>query len=83
MKTIEILVYDIETDGLPDMDDDDIVGRVAFIWNGAIVSGWPLYERVEGEYYEKTTWESSEDYHGGIHKNVMQWVLFPTPTWRL
>lgn len=33
---ITIMVHDIATDGLPDMEN--LIGRVAFIWDGAIVS---------------------------------------------
>lgn len=37
---MEIKVRKIAEHGLPDMDK--LVGRVAFIFDGCIVSGWPL-----------------------------------------
>jgi hypothetical protein len=40
MKTLEIKVHEIAIDGLPDMDK--MLCRVAFLWDGNIVNGWPI-----------------------------------------
>ena len=83
-RTYEIEVRDVEHDGYPDMNNDDIIGRVAFIWDGEIVSGWPLHQDPE-DYSTPFTgvWEAAEDRMGGGYSGVHQWVLFPVPFWSL
>jgi len=79
-----VIVHNIATDGYPDMSNDDLVGRVAFIWDGAIVSGWPLH--VDPADYSTPfsgVWESSEDHMGGSFEGVTEWVEFPEPFWSL
>ena len=68
-------VYSVERDGLPDMEDQGSVGKVAFIWDGNIVSGWPLPK--EGS----DVWEPSEDRFGGPVRGVEYWVRFPFALW--
>jgi hypothetical protein len=46
MKQIPIIIHEIVVDGLPDMDR--LAGRVAFISDGCVVSGWPLDFRRMG-----------------------------------
>ena len=49
-------VFEISKDGLPNMTK--LTGRVAFIFDGCIVSGWPLYG-VEGHI--ESEWEADSD----------------------
>lgn len=74
MKVIELIVHEIAKDGLPDMDK--LVGRVAFIFDGCIVSGWPLNN--------DDLWEADSDV-GNVSSfsGVTHWVEFPTPVWEL
>lgn len=74
---ITVIVYSIAEDGLPDMDDESLTGRVAFIWDGAIVSGWPLNRLGRPADH----WEPSEDRFGGEVSGVTHWVEFPDPIW--
>ena len=82
--TIEI--FEVDVDGLPDMDN--LVGRVAFIWDGNIVNGWPLYKihlRDPGNNYPEYTkydWEANNDV--GISKvfsEVTKYAVFDKPIW--
>lgn len=83
MKTIEAKLYEIEKDGLPNMDK--LTGRVAFIWDGAIFSGWPLYD-IHIRYpennhpvYGKDVWECSENRASGIFRGVTHYIIFEKP----
>ena len=79
MIDVRIKVHEIATSGLPDMNDKALVGRVAFIWNGAIVSGWPLTSVGKTEL-----WEAAEDAMGAKpYSGVTHWVEFPEPVWAL
>jgi len=81
MSKYEIIVHEIKTDGLPDMDN--LTGRVAFIWDGAICSGWPLYLDDPSDP-ESLLWEASEDEMGRVKfHGVTHWVEFPKPVWKL
>lgn len=42
MTELTVKIHCIETDGLPSMNDDDLTGRVCFIHDGNVYSGWPL-----------------------------------------
>lgn len=79
MSTLTVTVHEIATYGLPDMDA--LTGRVAFIFDGCIVSGWPLHELNE---YGKPYWEANSDV-GRMTKfgSVTHWVEFPDPVWEL
>lgn len=73
-----IVVHSIAEDGLPNMDDDSMTGRVAFIFDGCIVSGWPLDIR-DGEQL----WEADSDVGRNVpFAGVTHWVEFPEPIWR-
>lgn len=75
--SMTVVVHAISEDGLPDMDK--LIGRVAFIWDGAIVSGWPLNRIGNPE-----AWEPSEDAFGmGPFYGVTHWVEFPTEFWNI
>lgn len=81
MRKLEVEIHEIAVDGLPDMDE--LTGRVAFIWDGAIVSGWPIGKHYQNTYYEEGLWEPSEDRFGGPVAGVTHWVKFPVPAWDL
>ena len=74
MIEVTVKVHDIASDGLPDMDT--LVGRVAFIWDHEIVSGWPLEDGTHN--VRPDIWEANSDvgrigpFHGVTH-----WVEFP------
>ena len=81
-------VFEIEKDGLPDMDN--LTGRVAFIFDGCIVSGWPLYNlhlKYPGSnypVYKKSDWEADEDIgKGGMFTGIEKYVIFDKPVWDL
>lgn len=78
MRELTVKVHSIEEDGLPNMDE--LTGQVAFIWDGVIVSGWPIDPNIIGE---AGWWEPSEDRFGGKVRGVTHWVEFPEPTWNL
>ncbi len=70
---MEIKVREIAVDGLPDMDS--LTGRVAFIFDGCIVSGWPV-----GPEGEEMLWEANSDVgRHGTFGGVTHWVEFPVP----
>jgi len=72
-REVTIRVHEIATDGLPDMDV--LVGRVAFIFDGSIVSGWPL-----DEVGKPGLWEGDTDVsHNQPFGSVTHWVEFPVP----
>ena len=76
-EQMTVMVHTILEDGLPDMDK--LTGRVAFIWDGAIVSGWPLNRVGNPE-----AWEPAEDAMGhGPFYGVTHWVEFPTAIWNI
>lgn len=80
-RHLGVRVHSIAEDGLPARDET--IGRVAFIWNGAVVSGWPIPENAAtGEGYSGR-WEPSEDRFGGPVSGVTHWIEFPEPTWRI
>ena len=79
MRDITVRVHNVERDGLPDMDR--LVGRVALLWDGNIVNGWPLSRNDEEGV---PIWEGNSDVSrpGQFHK-VTHWVEFPEPLWEL
>ena len=71
-------VYTIAEHGLPDMDK--LVGRVAFIFDGCIVSGWPLRPDEDGN----VLWEADDDVgRHGVFNGVEKYVVFDVPVWDL
>lgn len=75
----EIEVFNVNTDGPPDMSNKDNVGRVAFIWDGHIISGWPEDSPADPE---EAVWSSADDHFGGQFVGVQFWVLAPSPHWK-
>lgn len=77
-EQVTITIHSIAEDGLPHPDLP--AGRVAFIFDGCIVSGWPLpddYDEVEGQM-----WEADSDVgHYRPFSGVTHWVEFPEPIW--
>jgi hypothetical protein len=81
-------VYDIEKDGLPNMEE--LTGRVAFIFDGCIVSGWPLYklnERCPGNNFPEygvNDWEADGDVgKAGVFSGVEKYIIFDKSIWEL
>ena len=78
MREITIKVHEIATDGLPDMDN--LTGRVAFLFDGCIVSGWPLGHPPEYDmrFGYSGRWEANSDVgHNRPFSGVTHWVEFP------
>jgi hypothetical protein len=73
IKAIKAIVHEIAKDGLPDMDR--LGNRVAFIFDGCVVSGWPLNRRSsDGE----VLWEGNTDVsHKLAFHGVTHWIEFP------
>lgn len=77
MRELTIKIHEIAIDGLPDMEA--LVGRVAFIFDGCIVSGWPL----DKPYYYGY-WEPNRDVGNHLKfSGVTHWVEFPTEIWNI
>jgi hypothetical protein len=80
-RDLTVRVHSIAVDGLPDMDA--LVGRVAFLFDGCIVSGWPLHvvptdhTTPYSGYWEADTDVGNNQRFGG----VTHWVEFPVPMW--
>lgn len=69
-------VYDLEIDGYP--DGQKLIGRLAFIWDGCIVSGWPISN------FHPDEWEANLDVgRTGVFKGVKKYVVFNKPVWEL
>ena len=88
-QEVTIKVHAIAEDGLP--DTDNLTGRVAFIFDGSIVSGWPLVPRADhADLYQRAgvyegepdLWEGDTDVsHNRPFAGVTHWVEFPEPVW--
>jgi len=74
-------VFSIEKHGLPDMDN--LVGRVAFIFDGNIVSGWPLKGAEDYENAPDDLWEGNTDVSFGKFSGVKYYVIFDIPVWEI
>lgn len=78
MKEITIKVHEIATDGLPDMDK--LVGRVALLFDGNVVNGWPLAD-LDDE--GRPLWEGGDVSNGKSFYGVTHWIEFPDPLWEI
>lgn len=87
MKTLEIKVHEIAVDGLPNHEDRTLVGRVAFILDGCVVSGFYI-PRGESEEVDEVldkydpplsgVWEGNDTVgHSRLIAGVTHWVEFP------
>lgn len=80
MREVKVKIHSIEEDGLPDMEK--LCGRVAFLWDGELVSGWPLTKECFPYCAKYVHWETSDDALGhGEFGNVTHWIEFPKPFW--
>lgn len=83
---VEVRIHPIATDGLPDMNANDraLVNRVAFIFDGSIVSGWPISEQdPRWSHGDGQLWEANDDVGNYQPKaGVTHWVEFPEPLHR-
>jgi hypothetical protein len=87
MKTLEIKVHEIAVDGLPNDDSGALTGRVAFIMDGCIVSGFWIPRGESPSVDEKLdkygsdlpgAWEANDDVGDGrLYVGVTHWVEFP------
>ena len=79
-KQYTIIVHTIAEDGLPpkDLDKAELVGRVAFIFDGNIYCGWPANHEEDPE---EIVWEDSETAH--TFTGVKKWIELPVPGWEL
>ena len=76
-RSLQVTVHEIAVDGMPDMEA--LTGRVAFIFDGSIVSGWPLDDVGDPGY-----WEGNSDVARNVKfANVTHWVEFPVPVWEV
>jgi hypothetical protein len=82
-----VTVHEIAVDGLPEMSDDQ-TGRIAFFFNGCVVSGWPLprekFPNLYSSDLESTLWEADSDV-GAARRfaGVTHWIEFPVPVWSM
>ena len=73
---LTVKVHAIAEDGFPDMDE--LTGRVAFIFDGCIVSGWPLGNGLQHGFSGR--WEANSDVGRMTRfEGVTHWVEFPVP----
>ena len=63
MQKIEIEIHEIAVDGLPNMDE--LINRVAFIFDGCLISGCPLVVEKPNKYSEPVNLKRHEDYAPG------------------
>jgi hypothetical protein len=64
VSTLTITVHEIAIDGLPPNDDEpgyqDMIGRIAFLFDGCIVTGWPLHREEFPQFYTpEAVWRAS------------------------
>lgn len=72
-RDLTVRLHAIADDGLPDMDN--LTARVAFIFDGCVVSGWPLPNGF---------WEADSDVgRPAKFSGVTHWLEFPEPIGRL
>lgn len=74
MREITVKVHEVTTDGLP--DGEHLTGRVAFIFDGCVVTGGPLPGGL--------LWAGDTDVsHNQPLSGVTHWLEFPVPVWEL
>jgi hypothetical protein len=78
LETGNYVLHEIAKDGLPPRDENDeslFIGRVAFIFDGCVVSGWPL---------DDGNWEADSDVgRHGPFGGVTHWIEFDTEVWNM
>lgn len=80
---LTVRVHSIAEDGLPDMSR--LTGEVAFIFDGCIVSGWPLHvDPTNHDTPYSGFWEADSDVGRTVKfSGVTHWVEFPRPVWEI
>lgn len=83
MREVVVKVHSIAEDGLPDMDE--LTGRVLFIFDGNVTTGWPLHVDPEDSSTAYSgLWEGNSDVsHGRPFSGVTHWIELPVPEWEL
>jgi len=74
-------VYTISEDGLQPAHDAK-PGTLSFIFDGCIVSGWPLQDE-EHPLVDPDLWEGNSDVSLGKFHGVKKYVIFDKPLWEL
>jgi hypothetical protein len=86
-NSIPVTVHPIAVDGLPQYGEDDdleLSGRVAFIFDGCVVSGWPLNLKHGSNPDGTPYWEANSDVGRTIKfAGVTHWLEFPIPVHRI
>jgi hypothetical protein len=80
-EEVTIRIHSIKDDGMPDMEA--LTGRVAFIFDGCVVSGWPLRTVPTRDNSAYTgAWEADSDVGRNVQfEDVTHWIEFPAPVW--
>lgn len=74
MKDLTVQLCEISIDGLPDMQA--LAGRVAFLWDGHIMTGYPLLDKDPHGH----TWEGDSDFaRPNGFAEITHYVIFPAP----
>lgn len=76
---MRVTVHEIAGDGYPDMDA--LTGRVAFIFDGCVVSGWPLHVvPTDHDTPYSGLWEADSDVgRPRPFDGVTHWIEFSEP----
>lgn len=80
--TIQLEFNDVTVDGLPTIDDTNT--SVIFLWDGNVMSGWPLSNAPPGtpiQDYGEIRWEGSEFPPQLV--GVRYWAYMPQDLYRL
>jgi hypothetical protein len=82
-RQLTVTLHEVAVDGLPDMKTPDMPGRVAFIFDGAIATGWPVGAQPHPEMGH--LWQAANDIGDPSKRfgNVTHWLEFPEPLWHL
>lgn len=80
-KEITILLHEIAEDGYP-VVMEEMTGRVALIFDGCVVSGWPIKHELDDD--GRHLWEADSDVgRSAKFAGVTRWIEFPAPVWSL
>ncbi|PSR53910.1 hypothetical protein AHMF7605_10465 [Adhaeribacter arboris] len=75
---INIKIFSIKEDGLPSTDECH-TGRVAFFYQGHIISGWPTREINKDD-----EWEADSDVGKlGVYTGVTHYTVLPKIIWSI
>lgn len=81
MREVTVKIHEIAIDGMP--DTGALTGRVAFLFDGCIVTGWPLRTTpTDHSTPHSGYWEADSDVGRNVRfGSVTHWVEFPDPVW--